>query len=88
MADKIDDLLAQRGQVYGDMVKTHEAIAKIWSGIIGHDISAHQVALMMVGLKLRRSAVSPNHPDNYDDGHGYIKIAETCHEAGHSWPLT
>ena len=77
--DKIDSLLKQRGEIYGDMVQTHVLIAQVWSGILGHEVSAGEVALCMAGLKLVRAANNPDHQDNFDDAHGYLKIAENIY---------
>lgn len=77
----VEEVLAQRGQVYGDMVETHSRIADVWSGILGHSVSSHQVALCMVGLKLVRASVSPSHKDSYVDAMGYTRIADTIASA-------
>lgn len=74
--DKIDALLEQRGQQWGDAVITHADIATVWSGILGHEVTALEVALCMTGLKLVRARINPTAKDSYDDGHGYLKIAE------------
>ena len=39
-------------------------------------MTAGQVALCMTGLKLVRASVNPDDPDSFDDGHGYLAIAE------------
>ena len=70
-----EDLLAQRGEVYGDAVETHGRIAEVWSGILGKHISAHDVALCMVGLKLVRAQITPHHTDSHADAKGYAAIA-------------
>lgn len=70
-----EELLEQRGTIYGDAVETHERIAEVWSAITCATISGHQVALMMAGLKLIRASNSPSHQDSYDDLLGYTEIA-------------
>lgn len=77
MPDKTEELLAERGQDYGDPVDTHIRIAEVWSGILGHPVQPVEVALMMVGLKLVRAAKGPTKQDSYDDAHAYVSIAET-----------
>ena len=74
--DKTEALLAERGQVYGDAVRTHARIAQVWSGILDTEVTAQQVALCMVGLKLVRASCAPEHEDSYADMHGYTTIAE------------
>lgn len=76
MSDKIDDLLEERGKQWGDATLTHVRIAQVWSGILDQEVSSHQVALCMAGLKLVRASISPDAQDSYDDGHGYLTIAE------------
>lgn len=76
MKSDTEALLAQRGEIYGDAVETHNRIALMWSGILNTDVSALDVALCMAALKLVRAECSPQHKDNYDDAHGYVAIAE------------
>lgn len=87
MQEDIDALIEERGKHYGDPVENHKAIAKIWSGILGEDISAHQVALMMAGLKLRRSSTSPDEPDSLDDAEAYVRISRKCVAERQSWSV-
>ena len=76
MSEKIDALLEQRGQSWGSAAATHARIAQVWSGILDTEVTAGQVALCMTGLKLVRASVNPDDPDSFDDGHGYLAIAE------------
>ena len=76
MSEKIDALLEQRGSSWGNAANTHSRIAQVWSGILDTEVTAGQVALCMAGLKLVRASVNPDDPDSFDDGHGYLAIAE------------
>ena len=76
MSEKIDALLEQRGSSWGNAAATHSRIAQVWSGILDTEVTAGQVALCMTGLKLVRASVNPDDPDSFDDGHGYLAIAE------------
>lgn len=76
MSKKIDALLEQRGSSWGNAANTHSRIAQVWSGILDTEVTAGQVALCMAGLKLVRASVNPDDPDSFDDGHGYLAIAE------------
>lgn len=71
-----NDILAEREKSYGDPVLMHERIARIWSGILGHEINANEVALCMIGLKLARSQNDPTHEDSLVDVSGYNEIAQ------------
>ena len=81
MSDNVGELLKQRGNQWGDAIGTHVRIAQVWSGILGHEVQAVEVALMMEGLKLVRASINPDDPDSFDDAQGYSRIAELI--AGH-----
>ena len=70
-------VLKERDQQYSTVtrVEQHERIAKMWSGILHHTVTGHQVALCMVGLKLVRADNAPNVDDSYVDACGYAAIA-------------
>ena len=72
----MEDILVTRGKQWGDPEITHERIALVWSGILDHRVSAHDVALCMAGLKMVRAANNPLEPDSYMDAKGYTDIAE------------
>lgn len=86
MSDNVGDLLAQRGQQWGDAIGTHVRIAQVWSGILDHEVQPVQVALMMEGLKLVRASINPSDPDNFNDAQGYSRIGELI--AGHRTSLS
>ena len=69
------DILKERGQLWGDPRATHKAIAKLWSVIAGVEITSFQVALMMSLLKIWRIFINPKDEDSYKDSKGYIDIA-------------
>lgn len=71
-----NDILEERRKIYGDPVEMHNRIAGIWSAILKHDVSAHDVALCMVGLKLARAQNDPAHADSLIDVAGYTEIAQ------------
>jgi hypothetical protein len=61
-----------RNANYGDPEINFSRTAKIWSVILGHDITNEQVAMMMVGLKMARFAHgSKFQPDTWIDIAGY-----------------
>lgn len=69
-----EEIVEDRVSIYGDPITTHIRIAQVWSGITGHEITAGDVALMMVGLKTVRSQITPTYADNSDDIEGYLDI--------------
>jgi hypothetical protein len=72
--------LNSRGQHYGKVLENHNRISKIWSIILGSDITEEQVALMMVGLKVARLIETPDHQDSILDIAGYAAVMSECVE--------
>lgn len=73
-ADNADELVARRVAIYGNPIDSFIRIAQVWSGIIGHEILPHEVPLMMAGMKLVRTDITPDYSDNSDDVDGYMDI--------------
>lgn len=69
-------IVAQRATYYGDPRPNHDRIAGFWSAWLGVPVTAHDVAAMMVMVKLSRCKVAPSYGDNYVDAHGYLDIAQ------------
>lgn len=83
------DILAQasklvsgdRQKTHGDKLQNHQNIARLWSAYLrnrsnpAQDISALDVALMMALLKISRTQLGDQNPDDYVDGAGYMAIA-------------
>lgn len=55
---------------YGHPLDDFTRTAQIWSAILGHPVTAEQVGLCMIGVKISRQV---NHPkrDNMTDAAGY-----------------
>jgi hypothetical protein len=70
----LSEVIDERVKVYGDPTITFPQIAEVWSGIIGHHINATDVPLMLIGMKLVRTAQAPDYSDNSDDVEGYLDI--------------
>ncbi|GER08804.1 hypothetical protein GCM10007972_24580 [Iodidimonas muriae] len=64
LADASSPVTTVRAEEYGDAHRMHARIAAIWSAILGHAVTPHQVALCMAGLKLARLAHLPDHRDS------------------------
>lgn len=73
-----------RSRDYGHPLPNHERIAAIWNVQIGpklnSPITAREVALMMIGLKLAREVNTPKR-DNLIDAAGYVKCVDMIDEA-------
>ena len=60
-----------RAEVYGDSKINHDRIAKLWSVILGNEITSQQVIMSMTALKLARLIETPDHTDTWTDICGY-----------------
>ena len=67
-----------RHKDYGDKVKNHHNIAKLWSAYKDVEITPHDVAIMMVLLKIARTKLGAVSSDTYIDGSAYMSIAGEC----------
>jgi len=64
-----------RGSAYGHPYDDFSRTAQIWSAILGIPVSAEQVSLCMVGLKISREVNKPKR-DNRVDGAGYFETLD------------
>ena len=64
-----------RAETHGDMLENHDNIATLWSAFLGVDITAQQVALMMVLLKVARTKTGRLNLDDFIDMAGYAGVA-------------
>jgi hypothetical protein len=78
--EQIESIGYDRQVDYGDPRVSFDRIALMWSAITGADISAQQVAHMMIALKLSRLQTNPSHLDSYVDIVGYARCAVLCGE--------
>ena len=76
MSTQRDEILEIREKQWGSAKRTHERIAVVWSGILDTEVTAHQVALCMTGMKLVRASINPSDPDSLVDARGYAAIAQ------------
>ena len=64
-------LTKSRASVYGSPEDSFSRIAAYWSEYLGVDISAHDVGIMMIFLKIARIKSGKLHLDSYVDIAGY-----------------
>ena len=64
----------QRQHDYGDKYQNHENIARLWSAYLDYEISAHDVAICMLLVKVARLKHRAT-KDCYIDMAGYAAIA-------------
>ena len=64
----------QRRADYGGVEESFTRIAALWSVVLGTAVTAEQVALCMIQLKLARLFQKPNHTDSWVDIIGYAAL--------------
>ena len=70
----------ERRQAYGPVKESFERVAKLWSVIADKEITAQQVALMMILFKVAREMHS-HKSDNQTDIAGYAQLLEKLYDA-------
>lgn len=70
-----DIITGERAQQYGPVSESFGKIAAIWAAILNTEVTAHDVALCMIGLKVAR-ATNGYHFDSFLDIAGYAACAE------------
>lgn len=80
------DVIEERGTHYGDPLTNHYRIADLWSAYLeleGADrLTAHDVAMLMILVKVSRAKADPGHVDSYVDIDGYARIAALAGREG------
>ena len=72
----------KREQEYGNKKTNHDNIAELWSAYLGTKLSAHDVAILMLLLKIARTKSGNPTEDTYIDMVGYSAIAgELCEDS-------
>ena len=66
--------LAERGESYGSPQPLFENVAKRWSLTLGSEVTAAQVVLCLIELKLARLNSNSKHHDSMVDVAGYAGI--------------
>jgi hypothetical protein len=69
--EAMDIVSGARQQTYGHPSKNFQDTARLWSVVLGIEVTPQQVALCMVHLKLAREVFSPKR-DNLVDAIGYL----------------
>ena len=69
----------ERQADYGHPIEDHTRTATMWSALLGRPVTAEQVCLCMVALKLSRQCHKPKR-DNLVDACGYLRNVEMIEE--------
>lgn len=78
LASKLVD--ETRAEVYGDSYENHDRIARMWSVILGQEVTVSQVYQCMIAVKLARLYNSPDHEDSWVDIAGYAALGGEEHD--------
>ena len=76
-ADEITE--GARQLMYGPPKQCFDQLAVVWSIILGTTVTARQVNLCQIAMKLLRDAHHPKR-DNLVDMAGYARVIEMCEE--------
>jgi hypothetical protein len=68
------DVVSRRRREYGEPVDVFQAAAKRWSLVFGTKITAAQVVIALLDLKLVRLSRDPKHLDSQVDVAGYAAV--------------
>ena len=71
-----------RKDVYAHPSINFDRIARMWSVILGVDVTPEQHALCMIAVKISRLVESPGHRDSLVDVAGYARTIELLAEGG------
>ncbi|AEJ95727.1 hypothetical protein FDI64_gp53 [Mycobacterium phage Zemanar] len=63
-----------RNAVYGDAEVNFTETGALWAVVLGHEVTAEQVAICMALVKIARLIKTPNHADSWTDGVGYLAL--------------
>ena len=69
-----EQAVTARGAAYGPAGEVHATAAKIWSAILGIEVTTLQVILCLDGVKTARLAHAPTHADGPTDKAGYAAM--------------
>lgn len=81
MGTTVEQLLQERGGVYGPPEINHRRIAALWSVFLEHEVTPAQAAMCMALVKVARLIQTPDHDDSIDDLVGYAEVYRACVEA-------
>lgn len=70
-----DYITRDRAATHGNAEDSFSAIAALWSADLGIDLTALDVARLMVLFKMARAQENPAHADNWIDAAGYAALA-------------
>jgi len=79
VTEAVSLVTSDRQKAYGHPSKNFDDIARLWSVILGHEVTAEQVALCMVQVKIARE-IYVKKRDNLVDAVGYLLAYDATKE--------
>ena len=73
-SNTVSEVVDGRRDVYGEPTDTFARMAQMVSGLLGHEVHAWQIPLILIILKMVRTNQCPTYSDNSDDIEGYLAI--------------
>lgn len=68
---RANTIVQDRGKSYGHPFEDYQRTAKMWSAILGIEVTPDQAIKCMIAVKLSRLSQTPDHQDSIDDIAGY-----------------
>lgn len=72
--DVVNEVIEGRRSVYGEPVDTFARMAQMVSGLLGYEVHAWQIPLILIITKMVRTNQCHTYSDNSDDIEGYLAI--------------
>jgi hypothetical protein len=72
---------SDRQDHYGPPHEDFSRSAKMWSAILGVDVTPQQFALCMIAVKISRLTETPTHRDSVVDIAGYARCYDLCNQS-------
>lgn len=69
-----DAVCTDRNDIYGYASTSFREVADMWKMILSCPVTAEQVALCMIALKIVRATYKPTHADSWIDIAGYAAL--------------
>ena len=76
--------MAERNRIYGNPLQNFIDMARLWSVILGIEVTPSQVSLCLICLKLSRLKNTPQHADSWVDIAGYAACGAEVSESSTS----
>lgn len=74
VTEALEAINGERARSYGDATESFGRTADLWAAVLGVPVTAEQVALCLVQLKVARLVNSPRHHDSWVDIVGYAAL--------------